>query len=139
VIAFAVSIQLIHRDKPPLPNSIVSATSFALYYPSPVPSGYTYKNHSAKVESGIVFYELQSGSRTITISEQAAPSNPPSLTHLTGFTNFQTPAGDTAIGTSLGKPIAITLSNTTLVTVTGAPTVPSDVITSIAKTMSSLS
>ena len=127
-----------HYNNSPLPASITKNASFPVYYPSPLPTGYTYKKNSAKLESGIVFFALQNAGDTVTISEQAVPPNPPDLTHLTGFTDFQTIAGDTAVGTSLGKPIAITLSNTTLITITGARTVPSDVIAAMAKTMTSL-
>jgi hypothetical protein len=138
VIATVAGIHFIHQNNTSLPSSIIRATNFALYYPVPLPSAYTYKNHSAKMEGSVVFYELQSGSRTITVGEQAAPSNQPSLTHLTDFTTLQTSAGKAAIGTSLGKPVAIIISNTTLITINGTQTVPSDVISTIAKAMSSL-
>jgi len=128
-----------HYTSGPLPASITKNASFALYYPSPIPTGYAYKKNSAKLENDILFFTLQSDSNnTITISEQTIPPDPPDLTHLTGFTDFQTLAGNTAVGTNLGQPIAIILSNTTLITITGARTVPGDIVSETAKAMTSL-
>jgi len=129
----------IHHDSDPLPASITKNASFALYYPSPVPTGYAYKKGSAKINDGVVFFTLNSADYDITVSEQQAPFNPPQLSNLPGFTTIQTSAGSSVIGVTLQKPIAITLTNTTLITITGTEKTPSDVVATLAKTMNSLS
>lgn len=130
---------LVHsRDHGSLPAFVERTANFPLYYPSPLPSGYAYKQGSAKNDNNIVFYSLQKGNLTISVSEQASPPNPPDLAHIKGFTNFQTLAGSTALGASFGRPVAIVLSNTTLITITGSSYVPRSVVGNIARGMSSL-
>ncbi len=142
VVAIALTIIIVMKKQyataHPLAGAIQTAAGFPLYYPTPLPAGYTYKKGSARVDNGIVFYTLQNGSKTTTINEQATPQNPPDLSHLTGFTNMQTLAGNTAVGSVAGKPVAIILSNTTLITINGSSATPSDTVTIIARSMTSL-
>lgn len=76
-----------HRNAEPLPQTIVRAVNFSLYYPSPLPQSYAYVKGSTKLTKGILFYAIASGKQRISISEQTAPSDPPDLTRLPGFTN----------------------------------------------------
>lgn len=139
LISISAVLLLDQRDKSPISTAVMKNAGFPLYYPSPLPLGYSYQKGSVKLESGILFYTLQdNGGNNITVSEQATPANPPDLSHLIGFTTLQTLAGNTVIGSSLGRPTAIILSNTTLTTITGTKNTPSDVITLTARAMSSL-
>lgn len=138
VIFIAGVFIFMHRNTDPLPAALEKNAGFPLYYPSPVPAGYSYRKGSGKLNGNIVFYEMQSGNDVLSVSEQPTPPNPPDLAHLAGFTSLQTPAGNTAIGMTLGQPIAIILSNTTLITITGHKNVPSDVVSNFAKSMISL-
>jgi hypothetical protein len=129
----------LHLRAGPLPASITKNAAFALYYPSPVPAGYGYQKGSANIENGYAVYKLQDGSSTITVSEQAAPANPPDLTKLAGFTSLKTIAGNAAVGTSARQPIVIIASNTTLISITGQQDMPQDIVAEVAQNMRSLS
>jgi len=135
---FGTWLYIKNKDKGPLPKSVEQSVSFPIYYPSPVPAGYIYKKGSASFQKGILFYTLSSGSQDSLVSEQAIPQNPPDLNSLTGFKKFQTIAGDAVIGTNLGKPVVIILSNTTLISITGSQNTPKDALTRLAASMSSL-
>jgi len=122
-----------------IPVAISKEAGFPLYYPSPMLKGYTYQTGSAKLENGVVFYTLKDGVSNTIVSEQAAPANPPALTQLAGFTSLKTLAGNAAIGTTSTKqPLAIIVSNTTLITITGNRGLPSDVVATLAQNMDSL-
>jgi len=133
-----------HRDSSPIPESIRRSVGFALYYPSPPPIGYSFQKDSVKTANDVVFYTLQSGSQTITVSQQPAPSTPPDLDALqksnTSFKSVDTDAGQAIIGTNpQGNSVtAILVTNTTLVNINGSKNVPRDVIAKTAKNMSSL-
>jgi hypothetical protein len=124
--------------KHPLSRTIQSQANFPLYYPSPLPTDYAYRKGSARIDGGIVFYTLENKGKSITISEQAAPQNPPDLSRLPGFSSLQTIAGKALIGKNLGKPTVIIVGITSLITITGSPGIPSDVIANTAKAMVSL-
>jgi hypothetical protein len=140
ILACAGTIILLLENTSPLPGSVTKHALFPLYYPSPVPDGYSYMRGSATIENGILFYALGTNNKSndIRISEQAVPAAPPDLNHIAGFTTMQTLAGNTAIGTSLNKPMAIILSNTTLITITGSKSTPSDIVSEVARAMASL-
>lgn len=140
VIAIAGGIaHFVHSNAGPLPASVVKSVSFPLYYPASLPDGYSYQQNSAKIENGFVFYSLQNGDKNISVSEQKAPSDPPDLTHLMGFTSLNTLAGNAVTGTNFaGQPSAIIISNTTMITITGQQGLPSDIVSQIAQNMRSL-
>lgn len=129
---------LVTKPSDTLPAAVTKHTSFPLYYPTPLPLGYTYQKGSARVENGIVFFTLQSNTTTISVTEQAAPTNPPNLTMLAGFTSLKTIAGDAVINSSGKQPAAIIMSNTTLISITGQRNMPSDIVAQTAQNMRSL-
>lgn len=141
VVVSVVTVVVISRysQTHPLPADIVSQAGFPLYYPAPSVNGYRYED-SARITHGVVFYTLANDTdESIDVTEQSAPSNPPNVKKLLGFTELKTPAGVGAIGTSSTKrPVAIVISNTTLITVTGPKGLPSDVVGNLAKNMVSL-
>jgi hypothetical protein len=104
----------------PLPSVVTGAVSYQVYYPKPLPKGYSYHRGSAKLEQdNIIVYKLGLGAKTITVAEQPMPSSPPDLAHLPGFTTAQTPIGDAAFGQANNAPSAIILSPGTLVSLLG--------------------
>ena len=126
------------RSDWPIPKTVRSQVQFPIYYPSPMPNGYIYQKGSAKVQDGILFYKIASGNRVIVISEQAIPVAPPDLNNLIGFKKLVTLAGNAAVGSNNGQPIAIVLSNTTLIDINGSKNVPNDVVGNLAESMSTL-
>lgn len=136
--AVMITTYLLLRNPYPLPKAIVRDSTFPVYYPNPLPDGISYQQDSAKRDHGVLTYNLHTGSQTIHIFEQTAPSSAPDLDHLPGFSHLQIPAGKAAIGQTLNRPVAIILSNTTIINISGDTKVPSDVVTSVAKAMRSL-
>ena len=132
-------ILLFTRSSNALPAQFVKNAGFPLYFPSPMVEGYGYQTGSAKMEDGLALYTLKNGANTIIVSEQVAPANPPNLTQLIGFTSLRTVAGNAVVGTSSTKqPLVIIVSNTTLITMTGNNSLPSDVVATLAQNMRSL-
>lgn len=125
----------VKRNEGPLPHSVVDSISFPIFYPSPVPQSFRLVKNSAKFSSGVLFYSFNSGNNKITVSEEAAPSNPPDISHLPGFTTFQTYAGNAATGTNSGNPIGIISNNTTLIIVTGSKNVTNELVADTLKSM----
>jgi len=139
IIVIAVGSALFFsRDKSPIPRSIRQAVSFTLYYPNALPQGYSLRSKSVRGDSGIVFYSLANDKRQVNVSQQPLPSNPPNLNNLGGFSKLEATAGKAAVGANGSSPTAIILSNTTLITINGTPGTPQDVVTNIAKAMTSL-
>ena len=126
------------RSDWPIPKTVRSQIQFPIYYPSPMPNGYNYQKGFAKVQNGILFYKITSGNRIIVISEQAIPNAPPDLNNLIGFKKLVTLAGTAAVGSNNGQPIAIVLSNTTLIDINGSKNVPNDVVGNLAESMKAL-
>ncbi len=56
-----------------LPQTIAARASFPVLYPSPLPDGYTLVPSSVSYSQGILFFTIRSGTRAITLSEQATP------------------------------------------------------------------
>jgi len=131
---------LAHRNSSSIPVAISKEANFPLYYPSPMLKGYAYQTGSARLENDIVIYALQDATSKVTVSEQAAPQNPPNLSALIGFTSLKTIAGNAAVGVSSGSnaPVVIIVSNTTLIIMTGQRNMPSDVVSTLAQNMRSL-
>lgn len=126
---------MLNRSTAALPSTITNRAAFSLYYPSPMPAGYTYRKDSANFENDIVFYILQNNNQTVFVSEQAIPTAPPDINNLLGFKSLTTPAGNAAVGLVGGRPTAILLSNTTLITITGSGNTPKDTIAALTTNM----
>lgn len=120
-----------------VPSGITALTvPFPVYYPSPLPDGYTYEHGSASLQDGILFYKLRNGGKTILVSEQALPHGSLALGSLVGFSPMQTTNGTAYIGADNNTPTAIVpIGRGTLVSVSGSADVPSDAVDSIAVTL----
>lgn len=129
------------RDSGPLPKSIRQSVKFPLYYPSPLPVGYSLDKNSIKSANSIIFFNLNSATNTINISEQAAPANPPDFAALqrsnTSFKKLDVVGGQAVYGVSQKVPVAFLITNTTLINVNGAKNTPVDVIAKTVQYMSS--
>jgi hypothetical protein len=137
-LGIGLGVFLLVSDSQPIPKNIQKSVSFSLYYPSSLPKGYTHKTNSSRQETGIVFYNFVNDKRTISVSQQALSSNPPSLEALAGFTKLEVPAGKAAVGANSGSPTVIILTNTSIITINGSVGTPQDVVANIAKSMTSL-
>jgi hypothetical protein len=138
VVGIYGSFLLFHVSGLIVPRSISNKLGFPLYYPKTIPPGYQYASKAYSVTNQVLILNLKKSSEdTIYIAEQSVPSNLPNFTSFSGFQALTTNAGKAAIGTNNGQAVAIIESNTTLITISGSKIVPSDVITELAKSMSS--
>jgi len=140
ILVFSIALSLLTKG-PQTPHDLIrlsKSVRFTIYYPKPLPSAYNYGDKPASLDGGVVIYFLTDGGQTITISEQAIPKAPPDLYHLVNFTPFQSSLGPAVEGTSLGRSIAIEMSNTTLVTITGAQGISSGIIRTTAENLQTL-
>jgi hypothetical protein len=101
----------------PLPPAMISQVNYPIYFPSPLPAGYLYQTGSGIVQSGLVFFKLSSGNKTVFFTEQAKPAKPVNLDALPNFQKFSVPAGMAALGSSLSKPTGLVVTGSSLINV----------------------
>jgi hypothetical protein len=139
---FGTAIYLTRRDPSPIPKNIRQTVGFAVYYPRPLPVNYELDKNSISLQNDIVFFIVQDKTKKISISEQAAPPNPPDFDALQkrndSFKKLDVLGGNALYGVSQNMPVAILLTNTTLVNVSGSQNTPIDVIARVTQSMSSL-
>lgn len=99
-----------------LPASVTQQAKFDVFFPSPMPPGYTYMKDTATFQIGQVFYKFSSGRKRVTVREEPLNGNKPNLDLLSGYTRLSSPIGQAAIGTSVGQPTAVVVTNTTVIT-----------------------
>jgi hypothetical protein len=99
-----------------IPDTITRQVNYSLYFPSPMPPGYTYMKDTATFQIGQVYYKFSNGNKRVTVNEQPKPETPPNLSQLTGYTQFDSPIGKAAIGANIGETAAIVITPTTVIT-----------------------
>lgn len=103
---------------PALPENIRSSVLYQVYYPSQVPAGYRFKTDSAKSHNGLLFFKFTHGKKVITVTEQAAPAINLDFSKIEGgYTTLLLPLGKAAVGTSVGNPSIIIVTDTTLISI----------------------
>jgi hypothetical protein len=103
-------------DSNTIPATITRQVNYDLYFPSPMPGGYTYMKDTATFQIGQVYYKFANGKKRVTVNEQPLPETKPDLNLLAGYTQFDSPAGKAAIGMDLGEPAAVVVTPTTVIT-----------------------
>jgi hypothetical protein len=131
-----ISITMYHKVNP-ITNKIEQRVGFPLLVPTPLPTGLAYVPKPASISQGVVSFSLQSRYGKITITEQAAPSDPPNLNEM-GFQSQQVPAGTAYTGTSNGRPLTIISSNTTFIDIVANDGVPSDLVYQVSHSLTLL-
>lgn len=109
----------VKSKSPAIPSSVTQSVSFPVYYPSSLPNGYKYMTGSAKSQSGLLFFKFTNGSSKISATEQSAPSAKIQLSSLPKFSSIKVSEGQASVGTSLGAPSAVLLTNSTLIDLIG--------------------
>ena len=128
----------------PFNKNAVSGANFPFYYPSSLPRDYNLDQKSAAVNNGILFFTLKNVGRTINITEQAEPKQPPDLANLqkfnTSLKNLSINVGTAVLGIDPGTraPVAIIITNTTLINVSASANTPQDVVKAVVQNMRSL-
>ncbi|HSW79004.1 MAG TPA: hypothetical protein VLF88_03260 [Candidatus Babeliales bacterium] len=99
-----------------IPPKITQQANFTVYFPSPMPSGYTYMSDSATFQIGQVFYKFSHGSKRVTVKEEPMPQTKPDLNLLAGYSQFDTAVGKVAMGNTFGETTAVVVTPTTVIT-----------------------
>lgn len=125
----------INSPKSPFPKTVSQAVNFPLYYPSTLPDGYRLKKGSLNVQNNIVFYTLENGGNTISISEQASPQHPLDLTSTPGFGEIPSETGQASAGIVNGFPVAIVIAEKTMINMQGSKSVPQDLLAKLTQSI----
>jgi hypothetical protein len=140
LVAFIGAWIYFHRSTSPLPKQVTGGVNFPVYYPSYLPEGYTFDKSSTHLENQIIFFGLSNKKEKISISEQAAPKNPPDfgliLKRNVSFKKLSLTGGQAIYGVSQNIPAAIILTNTTLINISGSSNIPLDNIAKITQSLS---
>lgn len=99
-----------------IPVAVVKKANFDVFFPSPMPSGYIYVSKTATFQIGDVFYRFADGLKSVTVREEPLPAKKPNLALYKGYTVFNAGAGQAALGTSFGQPVAVIVTPTTVIT-----------------------
>jgi hypothetical protein len=69
------SLLYAHSKKSPLPKNIVQSANFPIYYPSPVPQGYSYDPDRTTASTGLLIYRLKNNANKapLTLTLQPVP------------------------------------------------------------------
>jgi hypothetical protein len=114
------------------PASLAKQAGFGFYYPSPLPSGYSYVNNINTFQGGQAYYMLGSGSKHIIVHEQPSSGSSLNLATLSNPVTFQAAGGKAAIGNVTGQPAGLVLTGSTLITFNTTGTVaPADLAAAI--------
>ncbi len=123
-----------HSFPPPLPKDAISSLNFKVFYPTRMPKGYRYKNDSATSHNGLLFYKFINGKKLITVTEQAAPPKNIDLHKIVeGYTDLKVTIGQAAVGTSVGNPSVIIITDTTLINITSGKGVTKNEVIDVAQ------
>jgi hypothetical protein len=99
-----------------IPDSITRQVNFTLYFPSPMPGGYTYMKDTATFQIGQVFYKFADGKKRVTVKEEPLPNPKPDLNLYSGFDHFDTTVGKAVVGKNVGQSTAVVVTPTTVIT-----------------------
>jgi hypothetical protein len=123
----------------PIPHKVTSSLAFPVYYPSQLPSGYTYDKDSAKTQNGMLFFTISNKQKKIAVSEQPEPKTLPDFKQLQkSFPDLKksdTDSGQAIYGVVKGRPVGLLLTHSTLVNISGINGTSEDVVANITKNM----
>lgn len=119
IVGIAVGHVLTKPASNPLPKSLQQEAKFPVYYPHSSVGKYKYVADSGNYVGGKLTYNLGAGAPVIRITEQALTVKAPDLHKLQGFSVFQTPAGQAAVGASGNVLNGILITDKTLIILNG--------------------
>jgi hypothetical protein len=145
LIALASGVVYLHARRTsakPLPAAIVGAANFPLYFPLDVPEGYALDRQSIKQGNSLVYFIIKSSTTSITFTEQAIPTIQPDFEGIlkkdNNYKKIDAHAGDAILGLNGEIPVAILKTNTTLISGSASRGTPSDVLSRLTQSMSSI-
>lgn len=125
-------------DSKSLPAKVTGQADYTVYFPSPMPPGYSYMKDTATFQIGQVFYKFNNGRKRVTVKEEPVPNQKPNLSLLAGYRQFDTPIGKAALGSTFGQPIAVVVTNSTIITLNGTGGVTDDELMTAVKNLKNI-
>ncbi len=125
-------------DSKTLPTKITSQADYTVYFPSPMPAGYTYMKDTATFQIGQVFYKFNNGRKRVTVKEEPTPNPKPDLSLLAGCRQFDAPIGKAAVGSTYGQPSAVVVTHSTVITLNGIGGVTGDELMTAIKNLKNI-
>jgi hypothetical protein len=129
---------MVTREKPPLSKEVLESVTFPVYYPQPVPAGYSLKKDSVKYTNEILFYTLKNAQGEITVSQQIKPQSVPDIAHFKDFSPISSPLGTAVVGKNKSIATAILLTDQTMLTAITNGAASSDDISAIVLSLQKL-
>lgn len=120
-----------------LPKEVIDSFSTSVYFPNPMPAGYSLEENSVRLEKNVLFYELRSGERAITVSQQPK-STGIDLEDVLGFEKLPLATGQAIIGNNEGSPVVLVSTNETFISISGSSKVSTSEITEAAQSLKTL-
>lgn len=136
VIAIVGGFLFLKSDSGPIPKNIRQEVNFPVYYPTALPQGYQLAKNTFSAQDNIIFYRLINGGNTIVVSEQTSPPNPLDFKNTPGFGEIPSTAGEAAAGIINGAPVAVVVTEKTMINIQGSKDVSRDVVAKLAQSMS---
>lgn len=97
-------------------EKIIQQAPFTVYFPSPMPPGYTYMKDTATFQIGQVFFKFSDGgNKRVTVNEQPLPDPAPKI-DLPGYTVFDSKVGKASVGANFGVTAGEVIAGKTLIT-----------------------
>lgn len=128
----------IYKVDPSTPLDEYSKTStHTLYYPTELPSDYTYVEDSVNVDNGITTYRLKSPEGEAVITLQQGPDESVQF-NIDGFSPSASNIGSMLVGKTQGAPTAIIRAGSTLITIKGSPAASQGFVSKIAYALKEL-
>ncbi|MBX4188705.1 hypothetical protein KW792_01240 [Candidatus Saccharibacteria bacterium] len=102
---------------------LAKKSTFAFYYPQPLPQGYSYTQEINAFQNGQAYFMVANGAKHIIFHEEAASGELDNKS-ITNAKTVNTTAGKAVVGTTAGQPAARVLAGSTLVSVNTTGSVP---------------
>jgi len=122
---------------PPLPVTLLARIQYKVYFPDPLPSGYSLDNRSVSYQNGVLFYALKNAetSNNINVSQQQKPQQNLMLSSIVGLNPFKVSLGTAYVGAQSNTQVGILVTDTTLVNVSGVSDTPASAISGLMKNL----
>jgi hypothetical protein len=122
-----------------MPSDLAKKATFDVYYPSSLPTGYTYRQDLATYENGGAYYTFVKGPKHIIIRENVTSTGKLDTNEVTDPKPLETAAGKAVIGTNTGQTAAAVLAGKTYVFIYSNNSVPEEEITAIVQNLANIS